>query len=147
MNTPDPSGDVRPAVRRRRLGQSWGLGRFLLLIAFTVGFASLGIWQVRRQYEVIASGYAIDRDLFEYRRLLERQKRLSLLLSAYKDPTALRLFAEEDLGMMAPGREQELYIPDPREAQPIVPTRPTSPDPLQPPTSPTAPASPDGGTP
>ena len=64
-----------------------------------------------------------------------------------RDPTALRLFAEEDLGMIAPGREQELYIPDPREAQPIVPTRPTSPDPLQPPTSPTAPASPDGGTP
>jgi len=126
--------------RRRRLGQSWGLGRFLFLIAFTVGFASLGIWQVRRQYEVIASGYAIDRDLFEYRRLLERQKRLNLLLSAYKDPTALRLFAEEDLGMSAPGREQELYIPDPRDASQIVPTSkgptsngPTSPVPMVPP--------------
>jgi|GEM_PF-2030692 len=119
-------------VRRRRLGQSWGLGRFLFLIAFTVGFASLGIWQVRRQYAVIASGYAIDRDLFEYRRLLERQKRLSLLLSAYKDPTALRLFAEEDLGMIAPGREQELYIPDPRDAQKIVPT---STGPVPPPVS------------
>lgn len=131
-------------VRRRRLGQSWGLGRFLFLIAFTVGFASLGIWQVRRQYEVIASGYAIDRDLFEYRRLLERQKRLSLLLSAYKDPTALRLFAEEDLGMIAPGREQELYIPDPRDAQKIVPT---STGPVAPPLSQDGPATPETVTP
>ena len=105
---------------KRRLGQSWGLGRFLFLIAFTIGFASLGIWQVRRQYDVIASGYAIDRDLFEYRRLLERQKRLNLLLSAYKDPTALRMFAEEDLGMAMPSRDQELTIPDPREVQKLV---------------------------
>lgn len=126
---------------RRKIGQSWGLGRFLFLIAFTIGFASLGIWQVRRQYEVIASGYAIDRDLFEYRRLLERHKRLSLLLSAYKDPTALRIFAEEDLGMTAPGRERELYIPDPSEAEPIVPTAPVFP--LLPlvPTTPVAPPS------
>ena len=85
---------LRLVPKRHRLGQSWGLGRFLLLIAFTVGFGALGIWQVRRQYEVVASGYSIDRNLFEYRRLLERQKRLTLLLSAYKDPTALRLFAE-----------------------------------------------------
>lgn len=112
---------------RRRLGQSWGLGRFLFLIAFTIGFSSLGIWQVRRQYDVIASGYAVDRDLFEYRRLLERHKRLSLLLSAYKDPTALRIFAEEDLGMSAPGRERELFIPDPNDAQPIVPEAPGAP--------------------
>lgn len=112
---------------RRPLGQSWGLGRILFLIAFTIGFASLGIWQVRRQYDVIASGYAIDRDLFEYRRLLERHKRLSLLLSAYKDPTALRIFAEEDLGMSAPGRERELFIPDPNDAAPLAPDAPLTP--------------------
>ena len=121
-----PSAAV-PRITKRRLGQSWGLGRFLFLIVFTVGFGALGIWQVRRQYEVIANGYEIDRDLFEYRRLLERQKRLSLLLSAYKDPTALRLFAEEDLGMIAPGHEQELYIPDPADAERIVPTNTLAP--------------------
>lgn len=135
----------------KRLGQSWGLGRFLFLIAFTVGFSSLGIWQVRRQYDVIASGYAIDRDLFEYRRLLERQKRLNLLLSAYKDPTALRMFAEEDLGMSMPGREQELTIPDPRDVQKLVQdpalTRPaggTTPPPSAPTPPPSAPT-PEGG--
>jgi hypothetical protein len=101
---------------KRRIGQSWGLGRFLFLIAFTVGLASLGIWQVHRQYQVIAGGYAVDRDLFEVRRLLERQKRLSLLLAAYKDPTALRIFAEEELGMSAPPRDAELFSPDPHEA-------------------------------
>ena len=104
-------------MKRRRIGQSWGLGRFFFLILFTVGFASVGIWQVRRQYEVIARGYAVDRDLFEHRRLVERQKRLALLLSAYKDPTALRDFAEEDLGMRMPSRDEELFIPDPQDAQ------------------------------
>ena len=104
-------------MKRRRIGQSWGLGRFFFLILFTVGFASVGIWQVRRQYEVIARGYAVDRDLFEHRRLVERQKRLSLLLSAYKDPTALRSFAEEDLGMRMPSRDEELFIPEPNEPQ------------------------------
>ena len=104
------------------IGQSRGFGRFLVIIAFTVGTASLGIWQVSRQYEVIAQGYHIDRNLFEYRRMLERQKRLRLLLSAYKDPTALQTFAEEELGMRNPGREDELFIPDMTGAtHPIVP--------------------------
>jgi hypothetical protein len=102
------------------IGQSWGLGRFVALVAFTVGTASLGIWQVRRQYEVIEQGYAIDRNLFEYRRMLERQKRLHLLLSAYKDPTALQVFAEEELGMRTPGHEDELFIPDPSAAVRVV---------------------------
>ncbi len=106
-------------MKAPRVGQSWGLGRFIALIVFTVGTASLGIWQVRRQYEVIESGYALDRNLFEYRRLLERQKRLNLLLSAYKDPSALQVFAEEELGMRNPLREDELHIPDPRAATPV----------------------------
>jgi len=110
-----PSPETRPPAgptRRRKIGQSWGLGPFLFLVLFTFGLASLGIWQVRRQYQVVAMGYEIDRDLFEYRRLLERQKRLTLLLSAYKDPTALQTFAEEDLGMRTPARDDELHIPD-----------------------------------
>lgn len=114
-----------PTPRRRRLAQSWGLGRFVLLIAVSIGFASLGIWQVGRQYEVVAQGYEIDRDLFEYRRLRERQKRLQLLLSAYKDPTALQVFAEEELGMSMPSRDQELFIPDPRDAAALVTTPPS----------------------
>ncbi len=107
----NPQTSIKPRSRAP-IGQSRGLGRFLFIIAFTVGTASLGIWQVGRQYEVIARGYDIDRNLFEYRRMLERQKRLHLLLSAYKDPTALQTFAEEELGMRNPGREDELFIPD-----------------------------------
>lgn len=98
-------------TRRRRIGQSWGLGRFFLLVGFTVIFTGLALWQVRRKYDVIAAGYAIDRDLFEYRRSLEVQKRLALLLAAYKDPTSLKVFAEEELGMQMPGRERELVVP------------------------------------
>jgi hypothetical protein len=111
-------------MKLRRIGQSWGLGRFILLIGFTVVMTGLGIWQVKRQYQVVEQGYAIDRNLFEYRRLLERQKRLNLLLSAYKDPSALQVFAEEELGMRRAGREDVLYIPDPRETTQLTTTRP-----------------------
>ena len=111
-------------MKLRRIGQSWGLGRFIFLIGFTVVMTGLGIWQVKRQYQVVEQGYAIDRDLFDYRRLLERQKRLNLLLSAYKDPSALQVFAEEELGMRRAGREDVLYIPDPRETTQLTTTRP-----------------------
>ena len=114
-------------MKLSRIGQSWGLGRFIFLIAFTVVMTGLGIWQVRRQYDVVAQGYAIDRDLFEYRRLLERQKRLNLLLSSYKDPSALQVFAEEELGMRKAGREDVLFIPDPREVTPLTRTLPPVP--------------------
>jgi hypothetical protein len=114
-------------MKLSRIGQSWGLGRFIFLIVFTVAMTSLGIWQVRRQYEVVAQGYAIDRDLFEYRRLLERQKRLNLMLSAYKDPSALMVFAEEELGMRKAGREDALFIPDPRDSTPLTRTLPPTP--------------------
>ncbi len=114
-------------MKLSRFCQSWGLGRFIFLIAFTVVMTGLGIWQVRRQYEVVAQGYAIDRDLFEYRRLLERQKRLNLMLSAYKDPNALMVFAEEELGMRKAGREDALFIPDPRELTPLTRTLPPAP--------------------
>ena len=114
---------------RARIGQSWGVGRFFFLILFTVAFTALGIFQVRRQYDVISRGYVVDRELFEYRRELETQKRLSLLLAAYKDPNTLRDFAERELGMRPPERENELFVPGsgsaaPRPlAHPPVPTR------------------------
>lgn len=114
-------------MKLSRIGQSWGLGRFIFLIAFTFVMTGLGIWQVRRQYDVVAQGYAIDRDLFEYRRLLERQKRLNLLLSSYKDPSALQAFAEEELGMRKAGREDVLFIPDPRDVTPLTRTLPPVP--------------------
>ncbi|MFO0746471.1 MAG: cell division protein FtsL [Myxococcota bacterium] len=123
---------------RRKVGQSWGLGRFLFLVVFTVVFTGLGLWQVKRQYDVIKTGYSLDKDLFEYRRLLETEKRLSLLLAAYKDPTALQAFAEDDLGMRRPGRDDELVVPDPR----AMPT-PTAPGPVP---TPDAPPEPDQST-
>lgn len=128
-------------MKLTRIGQSWGLGRFIFLIVFTVAMTSLGIWQVRRQYEVVAQGYAIDRDLFEYRRLLERQKRLNLMLSAYKDPSALMVFAEEELGMRKAGREDALFIPDPRHSTPLTRTLPPAPGDV--PSTPTEPDSPE----
>lgn len=114
-------------MKLRKVGLSWGLGRFILLIGFTALMTGLGIWQVKRQYEVVARGYDIDRDLFEYRRLLEREKRLNLMLSAYKDPSALQVFAEEELGMRRAGREDVLFIPDPRDTTPLTLTRPSGP--------------------
>jgi len=98
-------------TRRRVISQSWGLGRFIFLITFTVAFSGLGIYQVNRQYDVIKQGYRVDRELFDYRRELETQKRLSLLLSSHRDPTTLRAIALEELGMSLPERERELFVP------------------------------------
>lgn len=124
-----------PFFHRRRkkvIGQSWGLGRFLFLVIFTVVFTALGLWQVNRQYDVIRTGYGIDKDLFEYRRMLEAEKRLTLLISAYKDPSALGSFAEDELGMRRPERDDELVVPSPRSGlvEPIAP----EPSPEAPPT-------------
>lgn len=95
----------------RRVRLRWGLGRIVALVGFTVIMTALGIYQVRRQYDLIQLGYAIDRDLFDYRRELEIKKRLSLSLSSYKDPMAVRAFAEDALGMKVPSPEHELRVP------------------------------------
>ncbi|MCA9515660.1 MAG: cell division protein FtsL [Myxococcales bacterium] len=94
-----------------RVRLRWGVGRLVALIGFTVVMTGLGIYQVRRQYDLVQLGYAIDRDLFEYRRELEVKKRLALSLAAYKDPMAVRAFAEDALGMKVPSPENELRIP------------------------------------
>lgn len=113
--------------RRRLVSQSWGLGRIAFLIGFTVLFTGLGIWQVRRQYAVIARGYAVDAELFEVRRELETKKRLSLLLSAHRNPATLRTVALEELGMTLPDRDSELHVPTAVRAP-----APTDPNPLSP---------------
>lgn len=112
-----------------RIGQSLGIWRFLGLLAAAIGLTGVGIWQVERHYEIIARGYQIDRDLFEYRRTLEREKRLELMISAYQDPTALQVFAEEELGMHAPSIDDELLIPDPRASEPLKVRKPSAPPP------------------
>lgn len=112
-------------TRRRLVGQSWGLGRIAFLIGFTVLFTGLGIWQVRRQYAVISRGYAVDAELFEVRRELETKKRLSLLLSAHRNPATLRTVALEELGMKLPDRDTELHVPtSTRAASPVDPAPP-----------------------
>ncbi len=103
--------------RRRLVSQSWGLGRIAFLIGFTVLFTGLGIWQVRRQYA----------ELFEVRRELETKKRLSLLLSAHRNPATLRTVALEELGMTLPDRDSELHVPTAVRAP-----APTDPNPLSP---------------
>ncbi|TNF35399.1 MAG: hypothetical protein EP329_06230 [Deltaproteobacteria bacterium] len=107
------SGTTRRAPRLR-----WGVGRLLVLIAFTVVMTGAGIYQVHKHYQLIKVGYALDQDLFEYRRLTEAKKRLQLQLSAYKDPIAVRAFAEDELGMKVPGPEDELHIPRADEGPP-----------------------------
>ncbi len=104
---------MSPRRQRRRVRLGYGVGRMLALITFTVMMTVLGLYQVNRRYEVVQVGYAIDRDLAEYRRLLEANKRLHLTLSAYKDPMAVRAFAEDALEMRLPGAQDELVIPPP----------------------------------
>jgi len=107
---------ARPAPRRARL--RWGVGRLFVLVVFTALMTSVGLYQVHEHYHLVQVGYALDQDLFEYRRLYETKKRLELSLSAYKDPATVRAFAEDELGMRAPSAQDELYIPRPDEGPP-----------------------------
>ncbi|PIE17429.1 MAG: hypothetical protein CSA66_05850 [Proteobacteria bacterium] len=101
----------RRQPRRARL--RFGVGRLLVLISLTVVVTALGLYQVHSRYEVVQVGYTIHQDLVEHRRLLEANKRLRLTLSAYKDPMAVRAFAEDALEMHPPGSQDELVIPAP----------------------------------
>lgn len=113
------SARTSPAPRHQRAPRlRWGVGRLLALIAFTVVMTGLGIYQVHKHYQLIRVGYSLDQDLFDYRRLTEAKKRLELALSAYKDPLAVRAFAEDELGMKVPGPEDELHIPRAEEGPP-----------------------------
>jgi len=105
------------ARRPRRLRLRYGVGRMVILVLVTVAMTGLGVYQVDRQYAVVAVGYALDRDVFEYRRQLEIRKRLELTLATYKDPIAVRAFAAEALEMREPGPEQDLHIPRVDEAE------------------------------
>ncbi|MFT7581250.1 MAG: cell division protein FtsL [Myxococcota bacterium] len=109
---------TRKAAKQTRLRLPLGVGRFLVLVAFTVGMTGLGLYKVHSQYEVIQVGYSLDRELFEHRRLFEAQKRLNLMLSAYKDPAAVRAFAEDELEMTVPGPTHELHVPNPDDDAP-----------------------------
>lgn len=124
-------------MKKRRISQSWGLGRFVFLIVFTVLFTGLGLWQVNRQYTVIERGYRVDRELSDFRREFETRKRLSLLLSAHKDPNTLRAVALEELGMTLPDRDHELHVPGPAHRPSPIPAPVSADDPM-----PTAPAGP-----
>jgi cell division protein FtsL len=103
-------------TRRRgaRLRIGWKLGRFIGLVLVMVGVAAAGIYQVHARYELVRLGYALDNERFEHRRLLETHKRLRLSLASYQDPEAVRVMAEERLGMRVAGQEDELVVPDDR---------------------------------
>ncbi len=97
--------------RSGRLRLPFGVGRLLLLVGFTVFVAGLGVYQVYAQYQVVTVAYVLDHDRLEHQRLSEIEKRLSLSLSTYKDPTAVRTFAESELDMRVPTSRDEFHVP------------------------------------
>jgi len=104
--------------RKRRSGLSLGIGHLILVLGFTVATTGAGIYTVFSQYQVVKMGYAIDQELFEYRRALEANKRLRLSISSYKHPSAVQAFADEALDMRQPSNADELIVPDPNLADP-----------------------------
>lgn len=91
--------------------QRSGLGRFLFVMVFVALTTGFGIWQVHRQYNVISKGFGLDQALFEHHRLLERQKRLELLMASQDNPLTFEEFAEKELKMKRPERDNTLFVP------------------------------------
>ena len=105
--------------RRRRSRLSLGIGTLLLVLGFTVATTAAGIYTVFSQYQVVKMGYAIDQELFEFRRALEANKRLRLSISSYKHPSAVNAFADEALDMRQPSNADELIVPQPEDLEPV----------------------------
>lgn len=103
---------MRLERRAQPLRIGWKLGRFIALVLVMVGVTVAGIYQVHARYELVRLGYALDSDRFEHRRLLETQKRLRLSLATYKDPEAVRVLAEQRLGMRVAEQQDEFQVPD-----------------------------------
>lgn len=104
---------MKPTLARRSpLKLGFGFGPLLMVITFTVVTASLGVYLVHSQYQVIRMGYIIDQDLAEYRRELETVKRLELSIASYKHPKAVTAMAEQELDMRVPHYTEEFMVPD-----------------------------------
>jgi cell division protein FtsL len=89
----------------------------MMVIIFTVVTASMGVYLVYSQYQVIRLGYVIDQDLAEYRRQLETVKRLELSIASYKHPKAVTALAEQELDMRVPHYTEEFTVPDPAKGK------------------------------
>jgi hypothetical protein len=94
----------------KRVRISWRFGRIVALIMVTAAAAAAGIYQVNERYAVVQLGYQLDNDHFEYRRLLETNKRLRLSISSYEDPQTIKEMGEY-LGMRPAERRDELVVP------------------------------------
>jgi len=95
----------------RRL--TWGIGRLLAVLAFTVASSGTGLYLVHSNYQVVRAGYLLDQELFQYRRELEIKRRLQLELALRKDPQTVPERVQSELGMRRPGPADELLVPTP----------------------------------
>lgn len=90
----------------------WRASRFVVLLLGMVTIVSLGVYQVQQRHQLIRIGYGLDNERVEHQRLLELNKRLNLTLSTRKDPTQVRRFAEESLGMRPARQTDEFRVPE-----------------------------------
>lgn len=105
-----------PRPPRRRLPRlPLGFGRLLAILLFTVVTATLGLYQVYSQYQVVRLGYVLDQDLFEHRARREVAKRLELSISAYKHPSLVTSYATDQLEMHQPTNNDEFVVPTPTD--------------------------------
>jgi len=99
------------------------MGQLAIVLVFTVVTASLGIYKVHQQYEVIRLGYLLDQDRFDLREELETYKRLRLSVASYEHPTTVTTMARKQLDMRPPRPTDELLVPAPSDEAPAPASR------------------------
>jgi hypothetical protein len=100
-----------PERRRRRL--TFGVGRLLAVLAFTVVASTAGLYLVYQNYQVVRAGYLLDQELFRYRRELEIGRRLELQLALVKGRGEVTEKLKKELDMRRPTPADELLVPSP----------------------------------
>lgn len=104
-----------------------GMGQLAVVLVLTVVTASLGIYKVHQQYQVIRLGYLLDQDRFDLREELETYKRLRLSVASYEHPTTVTAMARKQLDMRPPRPTDELLVPAPSDTAPAAAAPPSHP--------------------
>jgi len=99
-----------PAVLHLRPRVGLGTGILLCIVAVST-ITSAGVWRVWQRGRNIKTAYDLAQRHREYRRLVEKNRRLELEMSTIKHPSELTIEAREQLELVPPTAEQRIEVP------------------------------------
>jgi cell division protein FtsL len=109
--------DVRnnPVVREIDVQQK---REFLRMIGFAVVILAMGLFAAWQHFQIVQSGYEVQRVEQERANAEARNRQLRLAVEGLRSPQRIEQIATHDLGMQAPTTKDTLMIERARSASP-----------------------------